>query len=444
MSSYRQRCEEPRRRADRRLSRRALMQTGAAGIAAGALSSVPGVSPATAQDQEYGGEEVTITYGMWDATQQPAVESQIEAFNKQFPNITVEVQLAPYADYWTEIQTGIAGGETYDVFWLETIEFPIYASQGSLLPIEPVLGSGGIDPALYPQNLVDAYTWEGQIYGIPRDFDTIGLFYNTDLFDEAGLEYPTADWTWDNLRQAAEQLTVRDGDTVTRWGYAAVLTVYQGLFNFIHQNQGRILNEDLTQAMLNEPPACEAIRFLTDLYEQELTPTIAMQQATYPADGLFPAGQLAMMPGGSWYSKPFSEANPAIQVAPLPKGKQPASMIHGIGNGIWAGTQHQGAALEFVKFLGGEEAERILGETSTVIPAMEGMQQVWVDSIPEMNLQVFLDAVDHSHTMPAPLSGSEWQVNVEDVLIEAWSGNIPPDDVCDRATEAANSALGTE
>lgn len=275
-------------------------------------------------------------------------------------------------------------------------------------------------------------------------FDTIGLFYNTDLFDEAGLEYPTGDWTWDDLRRAAEQLTIRDGDTVTQWCYAAVVTVYQGLFNFVLQNDGQILSEDLTECLLNEPASCEAIQFLTGFYQDELTPTVAIQQATYPAQGIFPAGQLAMMPGGSWYVGPFAEANPAIQVAPMPMGTQRASLIHGIGNGIWADTPNQGAALEFVKFLGSEEAERILGETTTVTPAMEGTQQTWLDSVPDMNLQVFLDAVEYAQVMPAPVSGTEWQVNVEDVLVDTWTGNIPPEESCDRAAAAANSALGSE
>lgn len=424
------------------MNRRSLVRAGAGGLAAGALVGSPALARRAAQEATpYNGEEVTITYGFWDAVQQPGVEAQIEAFNAQFPNITVDPQLTPYTDYWTRIQTGIAGGETYDVFWLETTEFPAYAAAGALMPIEPILGSDGIDPAMYPQNLVESYTYDGQIYAVPRDFDTIGLFYNTDLFDEAGVEYPTGDWTWDDLRSAAEELTIGEGDSVSQWGFAVVVTVYQGLFNFVLQNGGPILSEDLATCLLDDPASCEAIDFMTSFHTDGLSPSVAIQQATYPAQGVFPAGQLAMMPGGSWYVGPFAEANPAIQVAPLPRGTQQAAMIHGIGNGIWVDTPNAGAAMEFVRFLGSEEAEVILGESTTVTPAMEGTQQVWLDSVPDMDLQVFLDAVEYAQVMPAPESGTEWQANVEDVLVGVWSGEIPVEEACARAAEEANAAL---
>src|SRR5690606_24615283 len=126
----------------------------------------------------YNGEDVTITYGYWDTAQSDAINAQIEAFKAHFPNITIEPQIVPWADYWTQLQTGVAGGETFDVFWTNTASLPVYASANALLPITSIVGDGGIDPALLPPALVASYAWDGVQYGLPRDFDTIALFYN--------------------------------------------------------------------------------------------------------------------------------------------------------------------------------------------------------------------------------------------------------------------------
>ncbi len=426
--------------APNQLSRRGFVQTGAVGLSVCMLATIPGQRQAAAQESGYDGEEVTLTYGLWDASQRPGVEQQIAAFNEQFPDITVEPQVVPFDEYWTKLQTGVAGGATNDVFWMNAPNLPVFASQGALLPIEPIIGEGGADPSMYPEALVASYTFDDTIYGIPRDFDTIALFYNPALFDAAGVEYPTADWTWDDLRQAAEQLTTEGGP----WGYGAIMSDQQNYFNLIKQNEGEILNEDLSQCLINEPASCEAIDYLTEFFESGWTPSVSIMQANDPADSLFPAGQIAMMPGGSWHVRTFSEADPAIRVAPLPQGKQRATMIHGLANVIWADTPNQAAALEWVKFLASEEAERILGESGTVIPAMQGLQEDWVASVPDLDLQIFLDALDYSFPLPSPPSGPEWRAEVEEVLIEGWSGNIPADEICDQAAEAANAALTSE
>ncbi len=134
--------------AAKRLSRRDAVRAGAVGLSASGLASIPGVARAAVQDTGYGGEEASLTYGFWDASQRPAVEEQIAAFNVAFPNITVEPQVVPFDDYWTKLQTGIAGGSIYDVFWSNTANLPVFAAQGALLPIEPIIAAGGATPII--------------------------------------------------------------------------------------------------------------------------------------------------------------------------------------------------------------------------------------------------------------------------------------------------------
>jgi len=424
------------------MNRRGLLRGGAAGAAGLGLAALGGQANVdrvqAAQDAVCGGEEIKLTYGFWDDAQRPAVEQQIAAFKELHPNITIEPQVVPWDDYWTKLQTGVAGGSTNDVFWMNADGLPVYASQGAIVPIQEMVDDGSVDVDAYPESLRSLYTFEDKVYGIPRDFDTIALFYNKDLFDAGGVEYPTGDWTWDDLRAAAEKLTSADG---SQWGYASPLGGQQNYFNLIKQNGGEILNADQTESMLGEPAACEALQFAGDFIADGLSPSVAVMQANDPHDMLFPAGVIAMIPGGSWNSLTFSQAQPSTAVAPLPKGKAQASAIHGLANVIWSGGQNQCAAMEWVKYLASADAERILGSTGTVIPAMEGLQEEWVSSIPTLDLQIFVDAVDYSFPLPNPQAGPEWESNVDEVLIEAWSGGISRDEVCARADEAADAAL---
>lgn len=438
MSSYERLGNEALTKLKTFLSRRALLRAGAgAGLAATVGHTQRGRARA-AQDAICGGEEIKLTYGFWDDAQRPAIEQQIAAFKQLHPNVSIEPQVVPWDDYWTKLQTGVAGGSTNDVFWINAASLPVYASQGALASIQSMVDDGSIDADAYPESLRSLYTFDGTVYGIPRDFDTIALFYNKGLFDAAGVEHPTADWTWDDLRAAAEKLTTADG---SQWGYASTLGGQQNYYNLIKQNQGEILNADQTASMLGEPAACEALQFAGDFIADGLSPSVAVMQANDPHDILFPAGVIAMIFGGSWNSLTFSQSGQDIGVVPLPKGKTQASAIHGLANVVWTGSQNQCAAMEWVKYLASADAERILGSTGTVIPAMEGLQEEWVASLPNLDLKVFVDAVGYSFPVPNPLSGQEWSDDVDATLIEAWSGGIPRDEVCARVNDAANAAL---
>ena len=108
-------------------------------------------------------------------------------------------------------------------------------------------------------------------YGLPRDFDTIALFFNKDLFDAAGVDYPDDTWTWE-FRAAAEKLTNKDKGI---WGAGMQTSWQENYYNFIWQNGGRLLNEDRTKCVVDEPAACEAFDYPNRFFTDELTPSIA-------------------------------------------------------------------------------------------------------------------------------------------------------------------------
>lgn len=428
-----------------RLSRRRLAQASAAGVAAaalarsGVLAQTPTASPALEALAEYDGSEVTITYGIWDAAQEEGIRQQITAFNEEFPDITVELQLTPWNDYWTKLQTAVAGGEAFDVFWLNSANCPVYASAGALVPLQQLFEDGSLDASHYPESVLSLYNWQGVQYATPREYDTIGLFYNKDIFDEASEAYPDDSWDWDKMREVAERLADTDSG---RWGLGLHLGGQENYTNFIFQNGGELLNEERTRCIVaDDQNSAEAIQYNVQLFMDGLTPGVDIQQANPVPETLFPAGQVAMMPGGSFRAKTYHDLDINIDVAPLPKGKVHATVIHGLGNVVWSGSKNQGAAIEFAKFLAGEKAERILGESGMGIPAWTGLDSTWTESLSEMNAQVFVDAASYSVNVPDPEVGPEWQGRIGEEMLKGFAGETPVEDVPQAAQDSANEVL---
>ena len=380
--------------------------------------------------------QTTISYAIWDNNQLPAHEQIVAAFEEEHPDINVDIQVVPWGNYWDKLQTAVAGGEAYDVFWMNGPNFPVYASNGVLMNLQDRASADGLDTGVYPQALVDLYSFEGDVYGLPKDFDTIALYYNKDMFDAAGVDYPNADWTWDDLKSTAQALT-KDGN----WGFASTTADQAGYWNFIFENGGQVLNEDGTQVLIGEPAACDAINYLYSFVQDGLSPDGATMSSVDPWTQLFPGGRVGMVVGGSWLARTYADAEPNIDVAPLPQEVERASIIHGLANVVWSRTENPDAAWEFVKFLGSDQAATILAQSGTVIPAYNGFQEAWVESVPDMNLRVFMDATEYAVPYPTAAQGMEWNVKIAEVLGEVWNGNEPIEGACQEAASAANAVL---
>ncbi|MFD1938346.1 ABC transporter substrate-binding protein [Nonomuraea mangrovi] len=381
---------------------------------------------------------VEITYGIWDVDQQPALEQVAAAFTKAHPGIKVKIQTTGWDDYWAKLKAAATGGVAPDVFWMNGSNIKLYASNGMLLPL-----TGKRDLSVYPKALVDLYTYEGTTYGLPKDFDTIGLWYNKKLFDAAGVKYPDASWTWADVQSAAKKLTKQDGSV---YGIAAALNNQAGFYNTIAQAGGYVLSPDGTRSGYDQPAAIEGIRFWTDLIKNGLSPTQQQMTDTEPTV-MFESGKVAMYYGGSWYAGRFHK-NPStkdtVDVAPLPAGRTKAVVTHGVANVVSARSAHKEAATAFADFLGGKEAAEIAGKAGSFIPAYTGTQQAWIDAAPQFKLKIFIDQLDVSFPWPGSKNTPAWMDEEAPVLTKAWTGEITPEAAATTLAATMNSALGAE
>src|SRR6266498_2673763 len=366
--------------------------------------------------------KVTLSYAVWDKNQVPAMQQLASRFTQDHPKITINVQLTPWADYWTKLKAAVTGGAAPDVFWMNGPSFQLYASNGVIRPVDAEIAADKVDLSAYPPSLVDLYTFNGKHYGLPKDFDTVGLWYNKELFDAKGVKYPGASWTWADFNAAAAKLTDK---AKGQYAIAANLSSAQEyMYDTIYQAGGYVISPDGKKSGYADPATIAGLRFWTDLIKNGQSPDLKTMTDTAPIN-LFESGKTAMYWGGSWDAAEFSTndyTKTKVDVAPLPKGQKQATIIHGLANVVSAKTTHPAQAWQFVKFLGSQQSAEILGQHG-VIPAYNGTQNAWVTAHAEFHLQAFLDQLAYAVPYPVSKNTAAWQELETKYLTPAWRRN---------------------
>ncbi|WP_066387918.1 ABC transporter substrate-binding protein [Neobacillus mesonae] len=395
-----------------------------------------GLAGCSDSDQASGDGKVEITYGIWDKKQLPAINEIIKQFTEKNPNIKVKTEITPYGQYFQKLETAATGGALPDVLWMNGAHVVQYAEGKVILPLSDMAQKDNYSLDNYPKSLIDLYTVGGKVYGIPKDYDTTGLWYNKKIFDEAGVSYPDETWDWNKLKEAAKKLTNKDKGI---WGYASLMGNQGGYYDFIWQNGGYIISDDGKSVGFDQPEAIEALKYNISFIKEGLSPTQAQMTET-AASELFSSGKVAMMFDGPWMVPEYKK-NPDLDVAVVPKGKKRAVAIHGLANVIAANTKHKDAAWKFVQFLGSKEAAEVYAKTGTVIPAFNGTQDAWEKSVPNLNLKAFIDGADYSVPLPSVKNtGAIWQYET-DILKKAWSEEVSVEDAVKELTTKANEEL---
>jgi multiple sugar transport system substrate-binding protein len=426
--------------------RGAAVLAGAVGLAL-ALSGCSGASGGAAGGSgEYAAPEgdlsAKITYGVWDQNQVPAIEENIAAFNEEYPDIDVTVNVTPFAEYWTKLQTQASSDTLPDLFWMNGPNIGLYASNGQIEPITGAVDAGDLDLGNYPEALVDLYNIDDVQYGVPKDFDTIGIWANKALFEQAGVPLPEGDWTWQEFQDTAAQISsALSAEGV--YGGAGGMDGQTTYYNTIFQAGGTVIDGDASGYA--SPEAAEGIQFWTDLIASGGSPSI-QQLTDTTGDQWFTSGKLAMYWGGSWFRSAITDTDLAanVTVLPLPSGEEQATVIHGVSNVVSAASKNKQAAQALQVFLASEEAQQQQGDAGAVIPAFTGTQSAFTESLPDANLQVFLDSVEYAKPLPVSKNSAAWNAEEAELLPQAFAGERPVAEVTEELAEKMDAALAEE
>ncbi|MFV0502507.1 MAG: ABC transporter substrate-binding protein [Lachnospirales bacterium] len=391
-----------------------------------------------------------ITLFGWDTFQREGMEALAARYTEIDPSINISVDISAWTEYWTKLEAMANSNTLPDIFWMHTNEFSRYAEGEILADVTDLYND--VEENYYKNNfvegLVNNVTYNGKIYGIPKDVDTIGLLYNKDLLDEAGVAYPDETWTWEDLVNAAQKIT----DTTGKYGFAAPLDDQEGYHNLIYQAEGYMINDNFTDCGIDDTAGMAGLKeWYSWQNDYNFSPTQA-QLSELGAYERFAAGEVAMRFGGSWGINNLYLNYPDLNwdVAVLPKATNPkigdgrASIYNGLSYATYATHPELEKIKKVLKFLGSEEAAIIHGEKGAAIPAFNSTYDSWTNTYEGKNTKVYSDMMEYGVQFPYSKSKSEWGPLVEAELLSAYNGEKTIEEACKTAAQIVNEHLAAE
>jgi multiple sugar transport system substrate-binding protein len=381
---------------------------------------------------------VTITYTNFisNGGNEENLQTIVDAFEDENPGITVEVTTLPYGDYGTALQTDLAAGTVSDVFDLEYANYAQFQADGVLAEL-PVA-----DPDAYRPSLLEAYQTDGAQYALPSSFSDVVLYYNADLFDAAGLDYPTADWTWADEQAAAEALTDQAAGV---WGDHQPVSFYE-YYKALAQNGGQFLTDDGTAVAFNSPEGIEAAEWLVGK-SGTVMPTIEQGQGTPDFDtNLFKAGQLGMLHSGIWVFGAFADVPFTWDIAVEPGNTTQASAVFSNAVGVSASSEHPEEAAKWAEFLTSSSTMvDVRLDSGWELPPIsdEAKLATYLDKGAPANRQAVFDSLDAIALPPVVAEGqTEMQDILTEELVEAQAGRKTVEEALASAEERINAVIG--
>jgi multiple sugar transport system substrate-binding protein len=349
----------PRRSSRRRAAALALVAVLVAVLAGATGCTVPGTAQAVTRSDALTGEgPITFVTG---ADTSGYIQPLLNRWNAAHPAEKVTlVQLPADADdqHAQMVANLQARSDLYDVFDLDVIWTPEFASQDWIIPLNPKLFPLG----KFLPSAVSTAQWDGRLWAVPYKSNAGLLFYRKDILAAEGVPPPQ---TWAQLAHDAETIAPR----YHMYGYAGQYKLYEGLtVNFAEAVQsagGSILSPDGKHVLLNSSQARAGLGFLVNGIRGDWIPRPALSWDENAASAEFDAGKLLFMRnwplayGLANRAAPGNSVAGKVGVAPLPGPQGPGSSSLGGGNlAISAFSRHQRTALKFIQYFTSEASDR--------------------------------------------------------------------------------------
>ncbi|MFF2030404.1 ABC transporter substrate-binding protein [Arthrobacter sp. NPDC058192] len=444
------------------------ISTAAAAVAAAAaialsLSACGGGSSATSAEAK--GE---INYWLWDANQLPAYQQCADDFTKANPDITVKITQRGWDDYWSTLTNGFVGGTAPDVFTDHLGRYGELAKNKQLLPIDEAVKKDNVDLTAYNEGLADLWVGQdGKRYGLPKDWDTIALFYNKTMLSDAGIsEDQMKNLTWNpqdggTYEKVIAHLTVdkngKRGDEAgfdknnvavyglglngggdssgqTEWSYFTNTTGWS------HTDK----NPWGTHYNYDDPKFQASIDWFAGLVKKGYMPKLETTVGASMAD-TFAAGKSAINAHGSWMIGQYTGyKNVKVGIAPTPVGPEGkrASTFNGLADSIWAGTKNPAASIKWVEYLASAACQDVVASKAVVFPALKASSDKAAAAFKAKGIDptAFTEHVKNKTTFLYPITDNTAKVKgiMEPAMDAVVSGKAPASSLT-QANEQVNS-----
>ena len=358
-----------------------------------ALALVLGLSVSAMADP------VTITYAHFSGAgaQEETLKKMIEVFETKNPDIKVDLQITGFDDYFTKLATTVGGSNAPDVFEMNMENYLAYMLRGACADL-----TGLVNADNYSAGTLEAVSSAGKLYAVPMSFSTCILIYNKSLFDQAGIAYPTNDWTWADAQAAAEAITAL-GDDI--WGYYQPIT-YNEFYKSVKSNGGSLLNEDYTAFTVNSPENVAVLDAMLKRVrgENHVQPT-AEEMAGRGDWDMFTEGKLGMIITGIWAFPTYTEKcafDWDIVVEPGYATK--STFFFANVNCVSPSSEKKEAAAKFADAMGSDpDIVQLRLDASWELPTIADQSKLtqYLEITPPANRAAVFDSMDYAAAPPA-------------------------------------------
>ena len=423
-------------------SRRRRSVAGAVAALAGLLVSAtatattepPGTSEPTAATEAAAGTEAPAGEGadlrLWGGSSGEAEDSALNDLLDDFAATSgISVTFEPQTDLPTALQAAFAAGEPPDFFYIDSLNLPDLAEAGVLTP--PPDGAITDPDDIYP-SLRDAFTYDDTWYCPPKDFSTLGLFYDVDALEEAGIEPPT---NMEELASAAEALATEDRAGLS---FGAELARVGA---FLLANGGYITDDDVSEMTLDTEENTSTLQYLADLFESGAARTPADVEAGWAGEA-FGQGKAAMVIEGNWLVGTLENEFPDRNwgVVEFPEGSAGrATFAFTVCYGVGVDSPNQEAAWEAIDFLTGPEGAAAWTEAFNVMPARASLRDQWLENHPD--LEALLNGAEYAHPWQFAPGFMDVVTEFNSQFEQLIGGDTDVEGMIEAVTEAGESVL---
>ncbi len=374
-----------------------------------------------------------------DPAELAAYQTLVTAFEAQHPDIDVElIHIPSQSDYRLRLGADFAAGDPADVVLINYRRYAPFAAMGVLEPLAPYLRESDLisDRDFFPE-AIDPFRWRGELMCIPQNISSLVVYYNQDLFDEAGLDYPADDWTWDDFLATAKALTLDlDGDGQTdQYGLGTEASIFR-VAPFIWQNGGELVvteqNGTPIRLALDSRPAREAIEWFVTLQIEHGVVPDALAETAEDSESRFLDGRTAMFLN-SRRGVPTYRTIEAFDwdVAALPRREQAAGILHTDAYCMAAATEDKEAAWTFIEFANAPVGQAIIAATGRTVPSLIDVAESPAFLDPEArpaNSAVFLETIPMLRGVPVMAAWVDIEELTGDELERAFYGQASVDE----------------
>ena len=385
----------------KKISRRSFLTAAAACGAAAALSACGGSSASSTAASSTAGSTaasaaagpVTLQWSVWDKESTPYWQAMADGYMASHKDVTIEMVDLGSSDYMTVLATQLAGSADLDIVTIKDI--PGYANLINLDYLKPLNEVLTRDTGDFNGTIEQLTTDDGNFYAVPFRSDFWVLYYNKDLFDQAGVTYPTDDWTQDDVQNAAEKIRALGDDIFGIWQPIT----YNEFFKVVAQYGGSLLNEDKTQFTINSEENIKAAQTLVDRVLVSNVQPNSVQQGGMGDWDMFMSGRLGMIPTGIWAFQTFTEnCDFAWDIAVEPGSTQKAT--HFFSNCVVMNpeTEHPEEVAEWLAWLtSSTESADIRLAAGWDLPALKDLNALssYLEITPPDNRKAVFESLDY-------------------------------------------------